>query len=270
MGAEPYNRGRLLRRAKAFTYIFLLICIFLTLLSLDNGILTLGPATKMYVQSAASPRTHNAPAAKQNTPKPSPAAAPPALDPASVLIMVKTGATALWQRLPIHLSTTLSDGTRTPNIAIYSDAATAIAGRPIVDVLANASSALRASPDFRTWHAVRAAARDNRYLDQQGDEALYVPGAWRLDKYKFVPMVAHAARNFPGKQWYVFMEDDTFYFWDSLYAWLATFDADEPVFGGSVRYKDVFTDLVEPKLTAVEDEWDNLAEEKHYSSQTVV
>lgn len=232
MGAETYNRGRILRRAKAFAYIFLLLCIFLTLLSLDNGIVTIGSTTKrgaqlQYVQAIASNRMENA-LEKHNDHKP----ASPALDPADVLIMVKTGATKLWQRLPIHLSTTLSNETLTPNIAFYSDFPTTIATHPIIDSLANASSTLKSSPDFHTWHGIRAAVHSNRYLDQQGDESLYVDGAWRLDKYKFVPMVAHAARNYPGKQWYVFMEDDTFYFWESLYAWLATFDADEAVFVG--------------------------------------
>ncbi|KAB2571090.1 hypothetical protein DBV05_g10259 [Lasiodiplodia theobromae] len=147
--------------------------------------------------------------------------------------MVKTGATKLWQRLPIHLSTTLSNATLTPNVVFYSDFPTTIASHPVTDVLANASSQLKNSPDFQTWHGIRRAANDdNWYLDQQGEEATYIEGAWRLDKYKFVPMVAHAARNYPGKAWYVFMEDDTFYFWESLYAWLASFDPAENVYVG--------------------------------------
>ena len=71
----------------------------------------------------------------------------------------------------------------------------------------------------------------------EGD--FYLPGGWRLDKYKFLPLVQHAANEWKGKgiKWYIYMEDDNYYFWPQLYAWLATFDATKPYFLGSPAFR---------------------------------
>ncbi|EKG21198.1 hypothetical protein MPH_01461 [Macrophomina phaseolina MS6] len=139
----------------------------------------------------------------------------------------------MWARAPIHLATTLANATLTPHVIFYSDAVSQLGEHTTVDVLANVSAALKASPDFALWHGVRKAyEEDNLYLDGEGDEATYLPGGWRIDKYKFLPMFQHAALNFPDKKWFILLEDDTFYFWETLFAWLATFDADEQWFLG--------------------------------------
>ncbi|EOD46193.1 putative glycosyltransferase family 31 protein [Neofusicoccum parvum UCRNP2] len=155
------------------------------------------------------------------------------LDPNDVLIMFKTGATKMWYRAPMHLATTLANKTLTPHVVFYSDIEEQLGEHAVIDTLANVSTSLKESPDFALWRGVRQAyGEDNLYLDGEGQEAIYVPGGWRIDKYKFLPMVQHAALNYPGKKWYVFLEDDNYFFWESLYAWLATFDADQPVFVG--------------------------------------
>lgn len=160
------------------------------------------------------------------------------LDPNDVVILVKTGATAIWRRMPAHMSTTLGNPRLTPNVLYYSDSEDNINGNPVVDVLANLSAALKASSDFTLYHKAKEIANDNLYLESgsmEGDH--YLPGGWRLDKYKFLPMFQHAAANMPGKKWYIYMEDDNYFFWETLYAWLAKLDHTSPFMVGSPAFR---------------------------------
>ena len=151
-----------------------------------------------------------------------------------ILIMFKTGATAFWRRTPMHLSTTLSNSLLTPNIAFYSDAPDSILHHTVHDSLANVSDALKSSSDFQLYHRIRETAEGNLYLESGSMEGdAYLPGGWRLDKYKFLPLVDHAAKNYPNMKWYVYMEDDNWFCWENLYAFLATFDAENPLVLGS-------------------------------------
>jgi hypothetical protein len=160
------------------------------------------------------------------------------LDPKDVVILVKTGATSIWRRMPGHMSTTLGDPALTPNIIYYSDSPDNINGNEVIDVLANVSSTLKQSPDFRLYNNSKEVAENNLYLEtgsMEGDS--YLPGGWRLDKYKFVPMFQHAANTLPGKKWYIYMEDDNYYFWETFYAWLATLDHTSLLMLGSPAFR---------------------------------
>lgn len=160
------------------------------------------------------------------------------LDPKDVVILVKTGATSIWRRMPGHMSTSLGDPALTPNIIYYSDAPDNINGNEVIDVLANVSSTLKASPDFELYNKSKQVGDNNLYMESGGMEGdSYLPGGWRLDKYKFVPMLQHAANTLPGKKWYIYMEDDNYYFWETLYAWLATLDHTAPVMFGSPAFR---------------------------------
>ena len=160
------------------------------------------------------------------------------LDPKDVVILVKTGATSIWRRMPGHMSTTLGDPALTPNVIYYSDSPDNINGNEVIDVLANVSSTLKASPDFALYNKSKEVEDNNLYLESGSmDGDSYLPGGWRLDKYKFVPMFQHAANTMPGKKWYIYMEDDNYYFWETLYAWLATLDHTTPLMLGSPAFR---------------------------------
>lgn len=160
------------------------------------------------------------------------------LDPKDVVILVKTGATSIWRRMPAHMSTTLGNPLLTPNIIFYSDSPDNINGHPVHDVLANVSSSLKATPDFTLYTKAKEVASNNLYLESGSMEGdTYLPGGWRLDKYKFVPMFQHAATTTPGKKWYIYMEDDNYYFWPTLYSWLATLDHTSPLMIGSPAFR---------------------------------
>ncbi|KAK2630529.1 hypothetical protein QTJ16_001349 [Diplocarpon rosae] len=154
-------------------------------------------------------------------------------DPKDVVIMFKSGATKIWSRAPMQLSTTLSDPSLTPNVIFYSDSEHALGPYRTVDVLANVSDAIKKDPEFSFWHGVQKVAQEGRYLDKEEDDAsAYLPGGWRIDKYKFLPMVAHAAREYPDKKWYIYMEDDNYIFLRPFLAFLSHFDPSEPFYFG--------------------------------------
>ncbi len=189
------------------------------------------------------------------------------LDPKDIVILVKTGATSIWRRMPAHMSTTLSNHALTPNIIYYSDSPDNINGNPVIDVLANVSASLKSSPDFTLYNRAKEIDDDNLYLESGSMEGdFYLPGGWRLDKYKFVPMFQHVATYMPGKKWYIYMEvsksslilaespysgqpllslsykltqsqDDNYYFWTQLYSWLATLDHTKPLMIGSPAFR---------------------------------
>jgi hypothetical protein len=49
------------------------------------------------------------------------------------------------------------------------------------------------------------------------------PG-WKIDKWKFLPMLNRTLQEYPGKKWFVFVETDTFLFWHTLLEYLGRLD----------------------------------------------
>lgn len=180
----------------------------------------------------------------------------------SISGLLKTGSSVIWQRLPIHLVTTFHS---LPHLQVYSDAADHIAGHAIIDALADCSSFLKNSQDFDAYnyilslislHANLDAEPDNvqqsgsSILTQADDDAFATRSAfsarhppvsdvlgpgWVLDKYKNLPMLAHAYRNrLPSTKWFVFFDGDSYILWHQLADWLATLDSSKPLYMGSI------------------------------------
>lgn len=152
------------------------------------------------------------------------------LDADDVLLILKTGATVLWKRLPVHLTTTLSSDRIPPdNTVIYSDNEVTIGNHTTVDILAGLPPAVRASPAFETYRAARDWDANNVYAEHaglpgDGDDGLGPPGGWPLDKYKFLPLVQHAGNRWPAAKWYLYTEDDTYLFLPNVLRHLARYD----------------------------------------------
>ncbi|EOD45739.1 putative glycosyltransferase family 31 protein [Neofusicoccum parvum UCRNP2] len=206
--------------------------------------------------------------------------------PDDVVVMLKTSAATMWHRVPMHLSTSFANQTLTPNLLIYSDTATSIGGRPVIDALANASAALQASPDFEHRRALQQAARDNLDLDgtlaterrgagqvlatalaSKGVRVVSLPRAGSEDDAPPPPGRGLARLGVGERSWCeplvgvgaVRPRDVA-----ELDAWERGFR--EKHGAEVVRYKDVFAGFVGPYLVAERDEWDNFADEEHYSS----
>ncbi|CAN6649966.1 hypothetical protein TRVA0_024S00672 [Trichomonascus vanleenenianus] len=151
-----------------------------------------------------------------------------------VFLMLKTGGTEMWSKVPVHWLTTL---TKFPYFAIYSDAPGSIGGNEVIDILANMSASTLNSTDFDMYRMQKFLHNSRSNVDYS---ELRVNQAWDLDRFKNVPMLYHAYRNAPDTiDWFVFIDADTYLMADNLVAYLnKRFDASEPHYLGSQAFTD--------------------------------
>lgn len=144
-----------------------------------------------------------------------------------VFFMIKTGGSVLWNRLPIHLMTSL---TRVPNFALYSDAPGSVGGHEVIDILQNSTKETLEKPEFTLYRRQRYIHDSHGVVDYS---ELDVKGGWELDKFKNIPMLADAYAKSPKSDWFVFMDADSYFMMDTLMEWLNTFDPEKPHYFGS-------------------------------------
>ncbi|KAI0164758.1 hypothetical protein GGR57DRAFT_450485 [Xylariaceae sp. FL1272] len=157
--------------------------------------------------------------------------------PSSVAVILRTGATESQEKLAIHFSTILSC---IPDILIYSDFTETIFGHQTHDILSDVNEDIKSTtPEFTLYNHLRAHGREGLSY-----ETLYGSGpggaqdnpGWKLDKWKFLPMVDRALRDRPEAKWYVFVEGDTYLLYQNMVAYLSKFDADIPYYLGKHMY----------------------------------
>jgi hypothetical protein len=120
----------------------------------------------------------------------------------------------------------------TDELLVFSDLDEIIRDRAIIDILADLPEQYRVeNPDFDNYLAMQDLRRNGR-LDIDKNATAAIDG-WRLDKYKFLPIVVRAWNMRPDRDFYVFYETDTYVFWDNMFRFLGTFDPDEPLYMGS-------------------------------------
>jgi hypothetical protein len=148
------------------------------------------------------------------------------------VVILKTGSTELQDKLPIHLETTLRCY---PNYLIFSDYAEQYQGETIIDALEDVDPIFKtAHQDFDLYRQLQKGGRSSLKPSDLSGPASYAqdgtngkptnPG-WRLDKWKFLPMIRKTLRMYPDKEWYVFVETDTYIFWSTLLSYLAVLDS---------------------------------------------
>ncbi|THY30388.1 hypothetical protein D6D01_03263 [Aureobasidium pullulans] len=158
------------------------------------------------------------------------------------LVVMRTGSTELQYKLPIHLATTLL---RYPNSLVFSDFEEGFEPYHIIDALESIDSHLKeTSPDFDLWRRLKQFGRAVLRPDELSGKAVWVdqgtgkaknPG-WKVDKFKFLPMVNCTLFEVPDKKWYIFVEPDTFIFWQTLLAYLSHLDWTKPYYlGGQIN-----------------------------------
>lgn len=154
------------------------------------------------------------------------------VSPQDVLLITKTGASTLWRRMPLHLTTTLFN---VPNFVIYSDQEEQLSSNiSTINVLANETAIIQTYDlsAYESYLDLQSPSHINTFREHAhlpGDEPQSPPGqtpGWRLDRYKFLPMLKHAQRNWPDLKWYIYIEDDTFIFLDNLLRWLGRISPD--------------------------------------------
>lgn len=167
------------------------------------------------------------------------------------VIVLKTGASVLFDRLPVQLLQAQSAihpqvhltgqaSYNGPTYLVYSDADMQVGPFAVRDALANVSSFVRDDKDFseqyKQLHTLLSSGEDLR--------AVAFKDGWTLDKWKFLYMWEDAFRRNPEADWYIGHEADTYVLWDSMFKFLATQDAGrEQLFGCAnilVRNQELF------------------------------
>ena len=150
------------------------------------------------------------------------------------LVVMKTGAAELEAKLPTHFNTTFRCY---PNYLVFSDYGEVFEDHVIIDALADVSPTIQKSnPDFALWRRLQKHGRsaltaeelsgpdaDPSDVDGRLDSA-----GWKLDKWKFLPMLKRSLTLYPDMEWFVFVEPDTHIFWSSTLAYLQTLNPDKP------------------------------------------
>ncbi|KAF5862886.1 hypothetical protein ETB97_011027 [Aspergillus alliaceus] len=160
-----------------------------------------------------------------------------------ILVVLKTGVTEAREKVPIHLETTLRC---IPNYIIWSDYDEKINGVQVHDVLRSVSDDIKqTNPDFDIYNRVQQNGRKaltTADLNPDVNSAIGKPNnpGWKLDKWKFLPMIEETLKAHDNANWYVFMEADTYFFWPNLIAWLEKLEYQEPHYlGNQMQIADV-------------------------------
>lgn len=153
-----------------------------------------------------------------------------------VFVVLKTGATEALEKVPIHLRTTLQC---VPQFAVFSDYEEDIEGVRTYNVLSNVTEqTMRREPEFEIYHHLQQVGRSGLTDDDFGSHTngpfgkVDNPG-WKLDKWKFLPMIDAALEVRPKAKWFVFLEADTYIVWQNLVNWLAHLDHTQNHYLGS-------------------------------------
>lgn len=173
-------------------------------------------------------------------------------DAGSIAYSIKTGATVAMERLPIQLMTALRC---VPDPMVFSDLEQTLGNINIIDVLDRFSpEVMQGNADFDLYHKQKeyAAAGREDELHKLGELPIREDdwrtaghsAAWGLDKYKFLHMVERAWEIQPARDWYVFVEADTYLSIPTLQRWLATLNPREKLYlGNAIRMWEHPTEL---------------------------
>lgn len=148
-----------------------------------------------------------------------------------IFVMIKTGANVMWQRLPMHLITTL---TRVKKFGLYSDMAGSIGGHEIIDILKDLPPHVLEHEQLTSYRIMRDAHRKGYRWDASDFDFHGRNDGWDNDKFKNLPMLADAYEKSPDSKWFVFMDADSYIFWDNLAQVLSTLNHSEPWYFGNM------------------------------------
>ena len=155
------------------------------------------------------------------------------------LIVLRTGSTEIDDRLLVHLSTSLRCFS---HYLIFSDLDEDYHGEHIIDALSSVSDDIKADhEDFEIYRKLQQHGRailDPSELSGAPEAFEKMNGkaqnpGWKLDKWKFMPMVNRTMHEYPDMKWYVYMEADTFLLWSMLLQYLSLLDHTKPYYLGA-------------------------------------
>lgn len=156
-----------------------------------------------------------------------------------IAVVLRTGATEIQDKLPAHLETTFKCYN---DPIIFSDYEETINGRPVHDVLRSMPPSIKDDhPDFEIYRRLQKEGRAGLRPEELSGAASYEgsksgkldKAGWKLDKWKFLPMMKETLRLQPNKNWYVFLETDSYLVWSNLIQWVQKLDPSKALYYGS-------------------------------------
>lgn len=154
-------------------------------------------------------------------------------DSKDILVVMKTGATEAYDKLPIHFLTTLSCNN---DSILFSDMEMNVAGHEVHDSLDEiAEEIMKDNSDFDLYRQLQEYHR----LHEDPRPLKAGANGWNLDKYKFIHMLLKTYKYRSDVPWYVFIEADTALIWDNLRTFLDKYDPTKPYYIGSPTYLDI-------------------------------
>ncbi|KAI0425400.1 hypothetical protein F5Y09DRAFT_352278 [Xylaria sp. FL1042] len=147
----------------------------------------------------------------------------------NIFVIIRTGSNELHEKLPSILNSTMLC---VPHYGIWSDWEETYSGHHIANTLDEIDPDLLAyHSDFDYYRRLQEGGPDG-FSSDEITSWRHAPNtnlgrntpAWKLDKWKFLPLAKKAYAQSPLSPWYMFIECDTYVFWDSLLNWLVHFD----------------------------------------------
>src|ERR1700760_434540 len=142
-----------------------------------------------------------------------------------IVLLLKTGVNEVEQRLPVLIRTLLKC---TKQALVYSDVQQDFQGIHIHNALSHLPQYLETeNPDLMHYNHLQEAYANGTAA------AIDREAGWKLDRYKYMPMIQSAYKLYPNAKWYVFIETDTAVLWSNLVTWLSQMDPEVPKYMGS-------------------------------------
>ncbi|KAF7540164.1 hypothetical protein G7054_g1617 [Neopestalotiopsis clavispora] len=155
----------------------------------------------------------------------------------NVAVILRTGATESQEKLPVQFDTVMSC---VSDFIVYSDFNETVHGFETHDILSGVDEAIKdKATEFALYKHLRDHGREGLSYETMygsGPSGAEENAGWKLDKWKFLPMVDRALQDRANATWFVFTEGDTYMLWQNMLAYLAKFDATKPYYLGKHMY----------------------------------
>ncbi|KAK6538946.1 hypothetical protein TWF694_010496 [Orbilia ellipsospora] len=153
----------------------------------------------------------------------------------NIVIVVKTGATEAQEKIPALMHTSLRC---VKNVLIFSDREQDMGPYHLHEALKDTASEVKQKDAiFEFYRKQQVIFQHNGNIkslketrDPENNRHL---AAWTLGKYKNIHILERAWELVPDKDWYLFIDADTYIIWSNLLRWLPSLDPSEKVHFGS-------------------------------------
>ncbi|CAI6097048.1 unnamed protein product [Clonostachys chloroleuca] len=154
-------------------------------------------------------------------------------DTSKILLIMKTGASELFARIPTQLLMNLRC---VSDFLIFGDMEQTVAGYHVQDSLDEVREEARANnPDFDLYFRQKNCASDQETCNRNTNDNTAAQ-AWNPDKYKNIHIAEKTWRQRPNYDWYLYVDADTYVAWPTVVEWLQRVNPKEQWYIGSVAF----------------------------------